>query len=336
MAWLGGALLVVLAPPLSGGGKVEALAGRYAYGAALGWGWLVSLGADWLGRTAGKGWGWAVLGAAVAGYGAATRSHADEFQSERAMWEASVRRNPMSRLACHNAVQAMRRDGDVEEALGWLSEHVRALGKNPFSRREADGKTVVAVAGDSVPYGWADGSPRFSLSLAARLGKRAAGAGEAGAWEFVNWAVPGSTLAGLRTVLSKRLRENAADWCVVMTGHNDAMGGADADEMVRAGQDALVECLLGGARPLWVGPVPVHSAGERDREVQAATLEAFGRRMSEVCASNGVVYLDFAGRAAAAGGGWVEEESGVHLNHAGMENLAGFVFWEGLKKEAGR
>jgi lysophospholipase L1-like esterase len=248
------------------------------------------------------------------------------------MWAASVGRNPGSRLSIHNEVQAMRRDGDVEAALAWLSGHLRGLERSPFSRRQADGRTVVAVAGDSVPYGWADGAPGLSLSLAARLGKRAAAAGEGAAWEFSNWAVPGSTLAGLPGALAKRLRENAVDVCVVMTGHNDAMGGAEAEEMVRAAENTLIECLMGGARPLWVGPVPVKSAGDRDREAQAETLEEFGRRMAEVCAANGVAYLDFAARAAAAGGEWVGEESGVHLNYAGMENLAGFVFWEGLKK----
>ena len=174
----------------------------------------------------------------------------------------------------------------------------------------------------------------MSLSLASRLGKRAAGAGEGEAWEFVNWAVPGSLLAGLPGVLAKRLRENAVDWCVMMTGHNDAMGGAGAEEMVRAAENALVECFMGGARPLWVGPVPVKSAAEKDREAQGATLEEFGRRLAEVCAANGVAYLDFAGLVAARGpeaGGWVAEGSGVHLTYGGMENLAGFVFWEGLK-----
>ena len=227
----------------------------------------------------------------------------------------------------------MRRDGDVEGALGWLAGHIRELGENPFAR-PADGITLVAVAGDSVPYGWNDDGAGRGLSLAARLGKRAEGAGEGGAWRFANWAVPGSSLAGLPRLLPKRLRENPTDACVIMTGHNDALAGVGADEMLRRAEDALTDCLMGGARPVWVGPVPVRSVSERDREEQAQTLEAFGRRLAAVCASNGIPYLDFAARMAASGREWVGEGSGVHLTYEGMENLAGYVFWEGLKPVA--
>lgn len=334
LAWEGGALLVVLAPPLLGSGKVALLAGRYAYGAALGWAWLVALGAEWLSRRAGRVWGWVALGAVLMAYGALTRGYAPEFVTERTMWEASVRRNPHSRLACHNLVQAIRRDGDIEGALAFLARHIRKLGENPFLRRSDDGKTVVAVAGDSVPYGWEDNAPALGLSLAARLGKRAEGAGEGEAWRFMNWAVPGSTLTALPRGLAKRLRENPTDCCVIMTGHNDALAGLGADEMVRRAEDVLIECLMGGARPVWVGPVPVRSVPDRDRELQAATLDAFGRRMEDVCTSNGIRYLDFATRVVDSGRDWVGMESGVHLNYEGMENLAGYVFWEGLKTPA--
>jgi lysophospholipase L1-like esterase len=330
LAWEGGALLVALAPPLLGSGTVALVAGRYAYGAALGWAWLAALGADWLTRRAGRVWGWAALGAVLAVYGWTARGYAPEFATERAMWAASVRRNPHSRVACHNLVQAMRRDGDVEGSLGWLAGHIRELGENPFAR-PADGITAVAVAGDSVPYGWDDGNAGWGLSLAARLGKRAEGAGEGGAWRFANWAVPGSLLTGLPQLLAKRLRENPTDCCVIMTGHNDALVEIGADEMLRHAEDALTECLMGGARPVWVGPVPVRSVSERDRKEQARTLEAFGRRLAAVCASNGIPYLDFAARMAASGRDWVGAGSGVHLNYEGMENLAGYVFWEGLK-----
>ena len=331
LAWEGGALLVALAPPLLGSGKVALLAGRYAYGAALGWAWLVVLAAEELSRRAGRAWGWGALAAILAGYGVLAGGYAPEFATERAMWTASLRRNPHSRLACHNLVQAIRRDGDIEGALAFLARHIRELGENPFPRRTDDGRTVVAVAGDSVPYGWEDNAPALGLSLAARLARRAEGAGEGEAWQFSNWAVPGSMLAGLSGVLAKRLRENPTDCCVIMTGHNDALAGFGADEMVRHAEDALIECLMGGARPVWVGPVPVRSVPERDRGEQAATLEAFGRRLEEVCASNGFRYLDFSARVAASGREWVGEGSGVHLNYEGMENLAGYVFWEGLK-----
>ena len=333
LAWEGGALLVVLAPPLLGSRAVALLAGRYAYGAAMGWAWLVALGAEWVGRRFDKGWGLAALMVAVAGYGALSGRYAPEFASERAMWEASVHRNPHSRLACHNLVQAIRRDGDVEGALGWLAGHIRELGENPFLR-PADGTNVVAVAGDSVPYGWDDGGSGLGLSLAARLGKRAEGAGEGGAWRFANWAVPGSFLEGLPGLLAKRLRENPTDCCVIMTGHNDALAGFGADEMLRHAEDALTECLMGGARPVWVGPVPVRSVRDRDRELQARTLETFSRCLAEVCTANGIPCLDFAARMSSSGRDWVGEESGVHLNYEGMENLAGFVFWEGLKPVA--
>ena len=138
-------------------------------------------------------------------------------------------------------------------------------------------------------------------------------------------------MAGLPRLLAKRLRENPTDGCVIMTGHNDALAGIGADEMLRRAEDALTECLMGGARPVWVGPVPVRSVLDRDREFQRVTLETFGRRLEEVCASNGIRFLNFGARVAASGRDWVGPESGVHLNYEGMENLAGFVFWEGLK-----
>lgn len=332
MAWVTLALGVVLVPPLLEGRQVAVLAGRYAYAASLGFAWLVAEAVGlWRGR-----WAVAVLAVLTVGAGVATRSHAREFESEKALWTSVLRWNPGSRLACHNLVQAMRQDGDQWGAVKFLSEHIRKLGRSPFAQVRADGPTVVAVAGDSVPFGWNDEAPDQSLPLSARLARRAAAAGESDRWTFSNWAVPGSTLMELPGVLRKRLRENHADRCIVMSGHNDALQGTSVQNMLRAAADVAADCFMGGAEPLLVGPVPVQSTGERNRTAQAATLAAFSRRLAALCAENGVRYLDYAGFATARsvpGAEWNSGESGVHLSFAGMENLAGFVFYEGLKAQ---
>lgn len=329
MGWVAIALALASFPPLLAGGGVKGVAGRYDYVAAMGLAWLATDGCARLPSVAGGG---AILALVVA-FGAACRSHAPEFQSERALWTATLEQNDCSKLALFNLAQAFREEGDVWGGAAFLADRVRELGRNPFAKGEAP-PIAVAVAGDSVPYGWNDAAPGLSLSLAARLRSRAEAEGEGADWLFSNWAVPGSRLSELPAALERRLSANRADQCVLMAGHNDAMDGEDAETMLEDAGNAALECLLGGAEPIWVGPVPVEGGGNGDRAVQAVTLADFGRALGEQCGKAGIRHLDFGAFAAVQEGGaaaWTEGGNGVHLNFAGMENLAGFVFHEGLK-----
>ena len=332
MAWVLVSLVMVSLPPLLANGAVKGVAGRYDYVPAMGFAWLIGEGIAGMPLSLGV----CALATLVMGTSLVSHLHAPEFQSEKALWMATLKRNECSKLALFNLAQTFREEGDVWGGVRFLTEHIRELGRNPFAKGKGGGPVSVVVAGDSVPYGWNDTTPGLSLSLAARLRSRAESAGEGMGWLFSNWAEPGSRLSELPTLLKRRLSANRVEKCVMMSGHNDALDGTEVELMLEDAGNAALECLLGGAVPVWVSPVQVNSIEGQDRSNQATILAMFGRRLDEQCEQAGICYIDFvsfANKQEGGAGAWTEGGNGVHLNFAGMENLAGFIFHEGLKEQ---
>jgi hypothetical protein len=324
LGWVPVALAPVLWPPFLADGSVEILAGRYVYAAAPGMALLVALALD---RLPGK-IPWIALALPVLLLATAAHRRAGDFASERALWEATLRHNPDSTMAWRNLAILERRENGPREALRFLAARIEQAGRNPFQTAGAGAPWRVAVAGDSVPYGWDDESPLRSLSLAARMERRSEGfPGEFGV--FWNWAVPGSPLEGLGERLGHRLANNPADFCVIMSGHNDALAGTPPEAMAGGAADAMLACLLEGAVPLWVGPAPVRGTDDAARAAQAAVLAGFDALVAVLCAETGIVHLDCAALEALRGG--ADGRKGVHLDFGEMENLAGMVFFEGLR-----
>lgn len=325
LGWVPVALAPVLWPPFLADGRVAVLVGRYAYAAAPGMALLLALMIE---RSPGKAFPWLALAMLVVLYAMVSHRQAGDFSSERALWEATLRGNPRSSMACHNLAMEVRQEDGPREALRVLAKHIHLAGRNPFRPAEAEAPWRVVVAGDSVPFGWNDEAPERSLSLAARMERRAqAFPGEFRV--FWNWAVPGSPLAGLGERLKRRLVNNPADFCVLMSGHNDALAGSSPEEMADDAADAMLACLLQGVTPLWVGPAPVHGTNEPGRASQAAILAEFDVLVAALCKETGIVHLDCAALQGVTDGG--NERTGVHLKFGEMENLAGLVFFEGLR-----
>lgn len=332
LGWVPVALAPVIWPWFLASGRVALLSGRYAYFATPGMALLVVLALE---RLPGKSPLPALL-LLVAILSTTSHLRADDFASERALWEATLRENPASPMACNNMAFLAHREGGPREGLRVLTGLIRRAGRNPFrSSTEPPGHRV-AVAGDSVPYGYNEENPSLTLSLAARMERRASRDYPTESWTFDSWAVSGSTLAELAPRLEQRLKDNPTDYCVIMAGHNDAVFGAPPDVIADFAASAMITCLLHGTVPLWVAPAPVHGIQYPMRARQAATLADFSRIVDDLCDETGIVHLPSTLPSPHVAGMPPPEEApdtrnGVHLDYAEMENLAGIVFFKGLR-----
>lgn len=333
LGWVPAALAPVLWPSFLASGRVGVLAGRYAYAAVPGMALLLALALD---RLPGRKIPWLAMAALVAAFSAVAHARAADFASERALWEATLRHNPASAMACQNLAAQANHAGGPRHALRVIAGIIRNAGRNPCRPASVPPGRRVAVAGDSVPYGWNEKFPAQTLSLAARMGHRAERDFPEEDWTFDNWAVPGSTLVGLAARLDRRLVDNPTDYCVIMAGHNDAVAGTSPDAIADAAALAMATCLLRGATPLWVGPAPVRGLQIPMRARQAEVLAEFSQIVDGLCDETGIAHVPCALPSPPVTGGTApagppDTRQGVHLDFGEMENLAGLVFFEGLR-----
>ncbi|MBR1837808.1 MAG: hypothetical protein IJ783_11055 [Kiritimatiellae bacterium] len=196
----------------------------------------------------------------------------------------------------------------------------------------SNGVSRVVVVGDSVPAGYDSANPGKSKSLAQLLNekeRRERRSGDRFSVRFSNRAVPGSALHALPEKLPVLLRPEDVRFCLVMSGHNDAFAGVPPALLMRDMADCILICRLRGVEPVVLGPIPVRSAGDRDRAAQERTLEAWNGTLCRFCRENGVRFLDVRDVLASDSGGHPERLldrfSGNHLTEAGMSRLAAAV-----------
>ena len=120
----------------------------------------------------------------------------------------------------------------------------------------------------------------------------------------------------------------AVDACVILVGHNDAFMGVPPEEILPFEIRMAADCLSRGIRPVLVGPIPVRSTENDQREHQEQILDSLNRRLRVFCQVHGVSFLDFREKTRKEGipdASLLDRETGNHLTDAGMDFLADSV-----------
>lgn len=208
-------------------------------------------------------------------------------------------------------------------------------GNKPDARQEAEKSILlvsdpplrrggIIVAGDSLPHGTAtvgeDGSEHGLVEFLSRDTGIPAGT-------FKDVSVPGSQARDLPSSIRKIARATPQPAiCVIWCGHNDAFFGARPEDILQSLASAALECRKAGVRPVLVGPIPVRSAKDRDREGQERTLAKLNALMRDFCAEAGIAFADARKALYRAFpddiGLAIDPETGNHLRWNGMKAVA--------------
>lgn len=230
-------------------------------------------------------------------------------------WAEACKRSLFWPEAVEHYVEAARLDPSFQPSAA----RYRLLVRDPDPPPGAAG---IVVVGDSVPHGSdaldGDGAEH---SLAERIARRIPGL------PFCDRTEPGSLALELQTAMPGVAETGSfkPEWCIIMTGHNDAFFGRSPAEILFDISGCVFAARTAGMHPLVIGPIPVESIPNRNRDQQERALAQVDRRLSAFCSSARISFLSarriLASRLPPADG-WLLPESGNHLQTIGLEVLA--------------
>lgn len=186
----------------------------------------------------------------------------------------------------------------------------------------------ILVVGDRVPSGFGS----IGGSLAARMNRRIASNPDGRDRSAYAWTIPDVTAMQMSRDFSNMLDKiptaNAVNACVILVGHNDATLGVPPEEILPFEIRMVADCLSRGIRPLLVGPIPVRSTENDQREHQEQILDSLNRQLRDFCQNHGVSFLDFRETCREKGisdASLLDSKTRNHLTDAGMDLLTDWV-----------
>ncbi len=185
----------------------------------------------------------------------------------------------------------------------------------------------ILIVGDSLPHGTATiGEDGHEHGLAEYVSRESGLPARA----FEDKSVPGSIAQDLPASVKERVRMAPKPAiCVIWSGHNDAFFGTDPESILQSLATTALECRKAGARPIIIGPVPVRSVQDRDRNAQERSLAKLNGLLRDFCAEAGIEFVDARALLAAAFPDSLRKVldpgTGNHLLEPGMKIVAAKV-----------